>query len=115
MKHSFEEVCEFVADFLSVDKRSLSPSTTTTSQLGIDGDDADEFMQEFSKRFAVDLSDFRFTDYFGNEASALLLFAWLYRLIRHKGKTRLKPLHLADLHGAAIKGRWEPSPREPGP
>lgn len=115
MKHSFEDVCVFVADVLSVDRSSLTLSTTM-SQLGVDGDDADEFMQEFSKRFAVDLSDFRFADYFGSEASALLPllpFAWIYRLVRHKGKSRFKPLHLADLHSAAINGRWG-LPHEPG-
>jgi hypothetical protein len=105
---SFGELSAFVAEFLSVDRQSLRPSTTI-EQLGIDGDDADEFMRAFSKRFAVDLSDFRFLDYFGNESSMLVPFIWIGALFGSKGKRSRKPLRLSDLHRSASSRRWEAS------
>ena len=103
---SFDEICDYVANFLSVERGSLLPSTTL-NQLGVDGDDADEFMQAFAKHFSVDLNGFRFTDYFGHEANAWLLLAWLIRRIQQKRKMVLVPLRLSDLHRSAMSGKWE--------
>ena len=38
--------------------------------LGLDGDDAHEFMTAFAKRFGVNLDGFMFSRHFGAEASA---------------------------------------------
>jgi hypothetical protein len=42
-------------------------NTSINFDLGMDGDDADEFLMEYSRMFEVDLSGFDFHLYFGNE------------------------------------------------
>ena len=47
----------------------LSRETRLVEDLGLIGDDADEFMGDFSKEFAVEGGDFEFSDYFRRKVS----------------------------------------------
>lgn len=70
----------------------------------IEGDDADEFWQEFSETFAVDLTDLRhYLHYNGNEPPI-----WRTALGVDAAGRRLPdiPIGLTDLVAAANSGRW---------
>src|SRR3954453_7075274 len=67
-----QEVLRFVADRCGVRKDKLTLDTTLFGDLGMDGDDADEFFEDFSKRFKVDLRGLDLPKHFGSEAGASL-------------------------------------------
>lgn len=82
----------------------LSRETTLQKDLQIYGDDADEFILSFSKKFNVDVSKFSIKEYFEPEGDQISLSIW--RLFR-KGRKTIKLLTVGDLEQAAIKGKLE--------
>jgi hypothetical protein len=83
----------------------LHPDMELMRDLKLDGDDAQEFMSEFSRWFSVDLGNFHYERHFGPEAG-FNPFSSLYRLLLKSGKGRLEPLTIADLLRAATHGKW---------
>lgn len=70
------------------------------------GADAYEFIEEYAKRYSVDMSFFDFSEYFYPEGISLL--DWLNLLTCGLIKTRKKPKTLSINHLAEIarQGRW---------
>lgn len=109
-----KDVIAFVAEYWNEPESRLMAETSVNDDLGMDGDDGDEFMQAFSARFAVDLSAFPHDKYFGPEASATplsFIAAIILRLTTGRW-TKLSPLKLRQLAEAAKRGSWVESPRE---
>ena len=102
------EVIGFVAEYCEEPKSQLSAETSINEDLGMDGDDALEFMQAFSQRFAVDLETFPYDNYFGVEAAAtpISLIAMLIRWLTTGKSTTLSPLTLRQLAEAVQNGSW---------
>ncbi|HUL21718.1 MAG TPA: DUF1493 family protein, partial [Thermodesulfobacteriota bacterium] len=102
----------FVSEFLSLreeEKRSLSEDTKLLQDLGMDGTDAVEFMEAFSEKFDVDMSEFEFKKHFGPEAPATLASLVRYRYCRLFGGDPtggLIPITLRDLVSAAKVKKW---------
>jgi acyl carrier protein len=97
-----DEVIEFIAKELGISKMKLKMESRMFHDLGVDGDDAGEFIVAFSKRFDVDISDFIFNDYFGNEGcNPFALFISLFN------SKKLKPLTVAMLIEAAENKCWK--------
>ncbi len=99
MNNTLEEVKAFVREFWYEPKRGLSAETSLNDDLGMDGDDAIEFMQAFSQRFKVDLTDFPYSKHFGPEAPAtpLSVIESFVRRVRTGRWTDLTPLTLREL------------------
>lgn len=105
------EVFAMVAEFTGVRQQKLTLETTLFGDLGVDGDDAVDFFEEFAKTFGVDLADFKINQYFGPEVSSdpfssiiNLLQGW-WMGDSHKAAD-VKPISLRDLVEAARAGRW---------
>lgn len=79
----------------------ISLNSSLQRDLGIDGADAEDVINGFFDEFAIDATDFYFTDYFGEEAFDLLGF--LKRKIRGK---KYKNLTIEKLLESAKKGIW---------
>ena len=103
------EVIAFVAEYCEVPKSRLSAETSINIDLGMDGDDGVEFMQAFSRRFAVDLVTFKHDNYFGPEAAAtpISIIAMMMRRLTTGEWTNRTPLTLRQLAVAAENGSWE--------
>ena len=108
-----EEIIRFLSEFLNIKAHRITNSTLLFDDLGIDGDDAVDLMEEFSKRFNVDLKTFAIGEYFGGEGlPPTFLFHWLIIILKRLfGKNAheaagLKPLSVARLVEAAEKKRW---------
>ncbi len=110
------EVSAFVAETRGCALEEIPPATTLLGDLGLDGDDAEEFMTEFSNRFGVDMTGFRFTDHFGSEG----MFPWQFpqfiwsavRAICGESPHSIAgvgPIRVEDLIQAAKAGRWKGS------
>jgi len=92
---------EFIKQHTKTQKL-LKPTTKINHDLGLDGDDALEFMQAYADTYNVDLTNFVFHNYFGEEKSINPV-----ALIRHLLKgSELKPLTIEMLMDASISRVW---------
>jgi hypothetical protein len=69
----YEKILTFVLEETGT-RKCLTRQTDLLRDLGVDGDDASEFMYNFGEKFQVDLSNFRFDNYFGGEGLSLIIF-----------------------------------------
>jgi len=103
------EIIKFISEFTSVKAEKISPSTLINIDLGVDGDDGAEFLEEYAKRFNVDLDPIS-EIYFGPEGSSILfIILWPYYLVRWLlgYKTNdLAPLPVLQLIKSAEAGKW---------
>ena len=98
-------IVDFVAQEIGAPARCIHPQTTVNHELGLDGQDAAEFMEEFGERYSVDLGQFPFDRYFGPEAAGCLL---VLLPLPPYGSRRATPtpLMVAQLLSAAQSGVW---------
>ena len=80
----------------------LKLTTRVNHDLGLDGDDALEFMQTYADTYNIDLTNFVFLSYFGEEKGINPVALIRYLL---KG-SELKPLTIEMLMDASISGVW---------
>jgi hypothetical protein len=99
----YVSVVEFISRTASVRREKIHADTRIWRDLGIDGDDAEEFMTKFAQEFGVDLSAFKFNRYFGPEAGFNPLLWPFYKLA---GKLPIVDIHVRDLVQAAREGKW---------
>lgn len=109
------EILDFVAEFTGAKREKLTPDSTLYGDLGVDGADGWELIEEFGRRFQVDVATFRGERHFGPEGFPVYApFAWLFHLVswpfRKKQtpeeKAGLLPIRIADLIAAAERRRW---------
>ena len=125
---TFDQIKKFVADELLISSIDLTSETCLNRDLLIVGDDADELLEAFSKRFEIDVSNFDFHEYFTGEVTSEMhyylascsydkteniiykKFLGLQKAIYgfFARKKEFKPLSLGDLWSAAKAGRWNP-------
>ncbi|MEL6476160.1 MAG: DUF1493 family protein [Pseudomonadota bacterium] len=84
--------------------------TDLAGDLGLDGDEAFDFVEAYAERFSVAPGDFEFHRYFGAEGfNPLALIAGLFRRAEAKA-----PLTLGMLEAAAQQGQWNTAQVERG-
>lgn len=89
------ELIDFVRKKIREFNMIIDECTQIEKDLGVTGDDAEELIQEFSKVFNVDLSNFLFSQYFNDEPH---LF--------YNGKDK-KPLTIGHLEKAIAAGKLD--------
>ncbi len=104
MDDILENIKTLVSEKSGVDEKKLNRSTRLYEDLKIDGDDAFELLEAFTEKFSVDMSGFKYNEYFAPEGIDLI--GAVSRLFKGKEKKKLKPLTLADLEQAAKEGKW---------
>ncbi len=93
------KIVELLSDTTGIDKRKISQNTSLNKDLGMEGDDAFEFIKKFALIFNVDISEFDFERYFIREGfNPVGLIKFIFK--RKKMKDLLT---LADLEQAVIK------------
>ena len=105
-----KEVFAMVSEFTGARPEKLTSETTLFYDLGMDGDDAVEFFEEFGRAFGVDLTDFNIENHFGPEGSNPLssILTWFQGWWRgdHHSAAGVVPISLHDLVQSARSGRW---------
>lgn len=91
-------VIDFLVRSLGVEAEQIGPAIQLSRDLGVDGSDAWELVEDFAREFGVDLTGFEFDDHFGPEA-AWNPFSLLF-------PARLTPVTVSDLVDAAVQKRW---------
>lgn len=102
---TFEQIRRFVGGTAERCSLDLSPETRLLHDLGLDADDAEEFLQAFADEFSVDMSGFPFERYFGTEVDAGI--RWCTRKLLGDRGVWKAPLSLQQLMAAARAGKWE--------
>jgi hypothetical protein len=109
-KSLYDRVVVSVAEQRSVSVDSLRPETTLFGDLGTDGDDGTEFLDDFAREFSVDMSECDSNRCFGPEGvPPWFLFYWTMWAFRRgipEERARLQPISIADLTLSAELGRW---------
>jgi hypothetical protein len=100
-KALYDRIIEFVRSETRT-RRHLSSNTDIAKDLGVDGDDASEFMLKFQQEFDVDLSYFDFDQHFGGEGFRLIS---AIKSAFGKGKVRA-PVTISILFDSAKRRRW---------
>lgn len=111
MNHDLStEVFAMVSEFTRVRPQELTWETTLFHDLGIDGDDAVEFFEEFGRTFEVDLTDFNIETHFGPEASnpflSILTGFHGWWTGDHHSAAGVVAISIHDLVQAAQARRW---------
>ena len=103
----WKRLVKFVGDEISSSTAlKISRNTKLVEDLGLIGDDADDFMGKFSQLFSVGGGDFRFDDYFPPEGFDLVgLIGGIFTEKRENPK--FAPLTLGMLEHAAKLGVWD--------
>ncbi len=102
-----DQVIRFVAAAAERCSADLHPQTRLLHDLGLDADDAEEFLGAFAHVFSVDMTGFPFQHYFGREADAGI--RWCTRKLFGDRGVGKAPLTLHDLAVAACAGKWKPT------
>ena len=101
----FEKIKLLVIDKMGKYRRPLIRDTTLEKDLGMSGDDAVEFILEFSEKFNVDVSRFEIKKYFFPEGDSVL--PAIIGFLTGRKSQKQKELKLADLEKAVIAGRLD--------
>jgi hypothetical protein len=103
---SENQLSKQLLDFLSNKRGSyrikLSHSTRLEADLKITGDDADEFIEAYSKKFNVNIDNINLAEYFVSENSLAM-----HGLVLFGIKTNRKVITLGHLEKAIHKGRLD--------
>lgn len=92
------------------EKSAIRPSSVIEEDFGITGDDADNFMGAFSRRFNVQPGDFDFNRYFEMEGFSGPLFFitnWLHKRWGIKKYEKRELLTVSMLQHAIDLGVWD--------
>lgn len=102
-RNYLNDLYNLIEYYVGGDKNKFSGNLSVNFDLGLDGDDADEFLKAYSKKFQVDLSNFNFTKYFQPEGISFFqgLYSWLFL------KNKQIPLTISDLIVGIENGKLE--------
>ena len=110
MQSLYDRVVAFVAKERAVRADRLTPETTLFGDLGTDGDDGIELLEDFAREFQVEMSGCDASRYFGSEGlPPWFLICWIILAFRRgtsEERARLQPIRIADLVRSAELGRW---------
>ena len=100
----YKQVIKFLSELQAEPVQGIKSSSRLREDLGLDGDDVDEFLSFLVKEFCLDISAFDFYRYFREEPHFGNLTQWL--LPWHKANKRLKTITVADVVRSIQKKCW---------
>lgn len=99
---NYTQLYQFLNDKTGKLINDTSPNWRIEKDLGIYGDEAQDFIIRFSDKFNVDVSNFNFKEYFNSEIDSISLF--IANIFYKKEK---KELTINDLKKAIKNGKLE--------
>ena len=100
-----QELRQLIVRELGVPPDQIHADSSLFHDLNADGLDGADFMEAYSRRFGVDMSEFDFTKHFGPE---LPFFPplYIYRRLFAPARLRVTPIRFAHLVACAQTGNW---------
>lgn len=104
------QLMDLIAEIIGLIKKErgkydfqINANTRLQEDLDVWGDDAAEFLNVYRKKFNVDLTEFKFDEYFRPEGDIVL--PTIYRLIQFKKPPTYKSLTIGDLYDGVKNGK----------
>lgn len=98
---NYKELYDLLNVFTGDHYDDSAPNFSLSQDLGIYGGDAEDFILRFSDKFKVDISYFKFSDYFENEGDMISKFVIRF----FKKNIPKRDLRISDLKNAIQSGR----------
>jgi hypothetical protein len=105
---AWESIQNITSKFTGLASNKLTRESRIENDLGITGDDAEEYLQKFIDNFSVNVEGFDISKYFDDEGFDPIGISLLIRRILKKPmmKKSEHQLTLGDLELWAIHGNW---------
>ena len=100
-------VLQVISKTIGMGVREITMESRVLHDLGLDGDDAIEAIQEISRKCSMDISEFNFETYFRSEPTLLTLL-WFLPSQRRNRLDKKQPLTVGALIAAARSGSLRP-------
>lgn len=100
-----QELIQFISDLMGIPEKDITPDARLFEDLGIYGADTSDLILAFSKKFNVDLSNFRAGDYIGAEGVDFI--TPIINLFTGKKTVQLKTLRIKNLQLAIEAGKLD--------
>lgn len=97
----YQELKAFMKKILGIE---ISENTVFFKDFDLIGHDAEEFIIKFSEEFEVDMSDFRFSEYFIDEYK--IPFLYWFDVFFNKRKINRKTFDIRHLLNVIDQGKW---------
>ena len=101
----FTDIQNFISDYTGVHKKRITKDTSLQRDLGLHGDEAGDFMEQFSNRYNVDLNGFIFAKHFDAEGAFNPIYHF-YLLLFKRQKLGKTIISVSDLLNAAVTRKW---------
>lgn len=98
-----EKVISFLREELLIKSKVIN-TTTTLSELGLDGDDVNELLLKFFQRYNIKYEDTNYLDFIPKESG--FLFSIFADLIGIQRKVIIKEIEVQDLINSLLAKRW---------
>lgn len=108
-----ERAKQTVRELIDLAKRAtgrddIDARSRLVQDLGLIGDDVDEFLEAIVERYGTDFSNFHWHRHFPDEYTApFFLIGCLFRRIFRLPQVEFEPVTLSQLASAVALGRWE--------
>jgi len=99
------DVRQFVHEYAGVPKDEISEHTILQKEIGLEGDNAGEFMVAYSKKFPVDLEAFDFNKYFDLEGGFNPIY-FVHLLLVKPDRLKKKDITVSNLADAVVARKW---------
>jgi hypothetical protein len=101
------EILQLVSELTGLPLNRVGLESSLFHDLGVDGADGWEMIEELAKRYHLDVSEVCMEKYFGPEAAATpqTLIHWLISPAFRKGE-KFTPILVRDLVACARAGKW---------
>lgn len=108
------EILRFVADFTGVKIPEIKAESHLCKDLGVDGDDGDDFITAFVDKFNLNYSGFELARHFNDEGVDFLGITYIIsRALGHRRKKKgMIDLSVQDLIDWVERGYWLPYPED---
>lgn len=104
MNDIFNRIATTIELETSYPKDKISRMTNIHLDIGVDGDDAEEFLYKYSEKFDVDMSSFEFCRYFNNEGFDSISI--LKSIFGFGNKQELETITVDMLEKSALLHKW---------
>lgn len=105
-----EEIKVFFEENAGIKRSKIGLNSTMEKDLGITGDDADEIMANFFKKFNIDRSNFNSSLYFGEEGIDLLNLTRIINFFFNRKKmntiNKIYDIKIKDLIDVIVLKKW---------
>jgi acyl carrier protein len=102
----FIQISKLISDFSGIRLEKIDRSTSLSSDLRLDGDDALELLKMVENEFNTDFSGFKFEEYFNLESDIWGIRNFLNKYFKKKDYVEKKEITIQSLIDSIERGYW---------